>query len=465
MVTLIDLVQRIAADIKDRSPVGHGHTLEQITGLVTALAGKSSTAHTHHELTVQAGYKARLDSSGIFQILNPDGSIAFRYSMAAGYLSAGNIPWARLTEVPATFSPAAHTHEENALGAYGPLGPLRALLPNAATHDVPIFFVGSSTTAGNYPKYLTESLAANYPSGGAEPGLVRATTPITPHAGPGIVGYNGGISGTHAGTYLPTAVLDNITATQPVAIVHGIGSNDWAGSVAPATFEANLRAGIAEIDSRVTTPHVHIIFQQHTRVGTRTHPWSAYTDAMRRVAKDAPNRVFLNLGPVLDAVDPLATDPFGLGNGDGVHLGLGGSRFLADVMASALGLPTTTRIPGGANPAYDSGIITVTSLLNGWTGSLTYLRAGDLIEVAVSNLNGSAATSGTPYVLPTGYRPRTLKRSEVTTPYASDGQRNPARLTIDPNGSVILYSHNDLVGAGYYGDLPVYTTTDPLPAV
>ena len=288
----------------------------------------------------------RFDSAGQLQYRNASGALAVNFSNA-GEMTDGTVPWANVTGAPTTTAWSSLTGIPEGLNVSdtdGPLGPLTALLSHANARTVPLFFIGSSTTGRvAYPTGVTKRLAAAYPSGGAEYGTVYARNPLTAtHTGPGVAGYNGGIGGTTSANYLTTDVLNNIALTQPIAVFHGIGSNDWANNVNPATFETKVRAAISSIDAVITKPHVHILMQQHTRPGTRTYAWDEYSAAMRRIADDAGDRVFIDLGPAINTTDPFGEDPFGFGEGDGTHLNAEGEDVLGELMARALGVPGGT---------------------------------------------------------------------------------------------------------------------------
>ena len=70
----------------------------------TAIATKADSGHTHDRIS-HAGAEARLDSSGQFQYVNPSGERVWQVQ-AAGSLTHGKVPWARLTEIPAGALPA-----------------------------------------------------------------------------------------------------------------------------------------------------------------------------------------------------------------------------------------------------------------------------------------------------------------------------------------------------------------------
>lgn len=278
----------------------------------------------------------RFDAVGRLQYFDTStNTILFQVS-PNGQVTLGTVPWDRITGAPEI--PTGQIADP--VNMPGALGPLFTRLAHVDTVTVPLLFVGSSTTRRDYPKNVVSRIAATYPSGKAEYGTVYADTALTSrHTGPGVAGYNAGRGGNTAADYVDAPILGNAALVQPVAIFHGIGSNDWANNVPPATFEANVRAAIAALDAQVTVPHVHILMQQHTRTGSRTYAWSDYTAALRRIAEGTTDRVFVNLGPAIDRAAPLGADPFGYGAGDGTHMNALGEEALAELMAHALGVP------------------------------------------------------------------------------------------------------------------------------
>jgi hypothetical protein len=53
----------------------------------------------------------------------------------------------------------------------------------------------------------------------------------------------------------------------------------------------------------------------------------------------------------------------------------------------------------------DSAWATVTSLLNGWTGTVYYIKRAGMVTVELSQLVGTSASAVTVLILPIGYRP------------------------------------------------------------
>jgi len=79
----------------------------------------------------------------------------------------------------------------------------------------------------------------------------------------------------------------------------------------------------------------------------------------------------------------------------------------------------------------DTGWTTVTSLLNGWTGTVRYIKRAGMVTVTFEVLNGSSKTDNVFINLPSGYRPSVAIRggSFSTT-------QVPNELTVSTSGNV-----------------------------
>lgn len=406
-----DLPSRVSGLETGKSNVGHTHTQVENGPGVVRVNNSGGIQHLVNDVVVtefnslgemskgtvskigRLTKEMRFDAVGRLQYFDTATSTILFQISPNGQITIGEVPWARVTGAPTTTAWSSITGIPEGLevsDTSGPIGPLTALLAHANTRTVPLFFIGSSTTGRvAYPTGVTKRLANAYPSGGAEYGTVYARNPLTvTHTGPGVAGYNGGIGGTTSSNYLTTDVLNNIALTQPIAVFHGIGSNDWANNVNPATYEANVRASIASIDAVITKPHVHILMQQHTRPGTRTYAWDEYSVAMRRIADDADNRVFIDLGPAIDTTDPFGVDPFGFGEGDGTHLNAAGEDVLGELMTRALGVPggTGAATPSAASTKWRDISALCTEATFGAGGGAFLKRTGETVWLTLINL-------------------------------------------------------------------------------
>ncbi|MGY1773490.1 GDSL-type esterase/lipase family protein [Blastococcus sp. SYSU D00813] len=228
------------------------------------------------------------------------------------------------------------------------LAVLRAGLAARATTPCRIVFAGSSTTAGQnastaanrYVNRLVAALQAAYPSGlGSETAVVASTTASwgTVSSAAGVHGYNAGESGTTAANYLTSGEIASAAALNPRAVLHMIGTNDWSGGVAPATYKANVQNVIASLKAATSGPCVHILVASYGLAGSPTYPWSQYITAMREIADADPDHVaFIDLSEAYALVGVPGSDPLDLLDTDGTHQTNAGHAYMADLLRSAL---------------------------------------------------------------------------------------------------------------------------------
>lgn len=141
-----DLAETAAAQIAAKAAVGHTHSWAQITGKPTTFApsshthawgevtGKPSTftpsEHTHSALS-NGTFSVDLSSAGAFALRSGSTNMV-QWNASNGNLVAGNVPWARVTDKPASYPsawgdvsgkptaypPEAHSHSSISQGAY-----------------------------------------------------------------------------------------------------------------------------------------------------------------------------------------------------------------------------------------------------------------------------------------------------------------------------------------------------------
>lgn len=114
------------------TPTNHIHVIADVTGLQTELDGKSATAHTHSDATSSAsGFMSASDKTKLNGVatnannyVHPtsDGSLhvpatgttnngkVLKAGSTAGSASWGTVSYTELTNVPTSFTPAAHSH-------------------------------------------------------------------------------------------------------------------------------------------------------------------------------------------------------------------------------------------------------------------------------------------------------------------------------------------------------------------
>jgi len=107
------------------SPSAHTHAISDVTGLQTALDGKSSTSHTHswteitskpttfapsahtHPVSEISNFPSQTGNSG--KVLTTDGT---NLSWVTPSTGGGTVDWADIVNKPSTFPPSTHTHAD-----------------------------------------------------------------------------------------------------------------------------------------------------------------------------------------------------------------------------------------------------------------------------------------------------------------------------------------------------------------
>lgn len=235
-----------------------------------------------------------------------------------------------------------------ASGSPSGLAILTAGLAARTTRPCRIAFAGSSTTAGSgatspersYVGVLVSALQAEHPSGTGQESTVLGSSTADfgrPADTPGVHGYNVGRSGSRAATYLDPAAVGAIAALGPSAVVHMVGSNDFAAGVPPEQYRAALAQQLDAFRAVSTAPCVHVLVHSYQRTDRPTygHPWAAYRGALDAVATDRDVVVLDISGPYRAAQVP-GEDPLQLISADRVHQTDRGHAFMADVIRSAL---------------------------------------------------------------------------------------------------------------------------------
>lgn len=197
-----------------------------------------------------------------------------------------------------------------------------------------IVFIGSSTTGSSYPNKLIAALQRRWPNGDTESTVTTFPDGSTPTWSAGVHGYKLNVSGGTTNTYATEAIIDKIATIKPRAVIHGVGSNDYSGNMAPATYKANLLAAIADIDeAMVDWPTLHILTHHQERSGTYTYPWSDYLEVLQEVAAlDPSSRIAVDASGYFTFLKWREEDWFGLNSGDNIHLSEAGTAMLAEIM-------------------------------------------------------------------------------------------------------------------------------------
>lgn len=151
---------------------------------------------------------------------------------------------------------------------------------------------------------------------------------------------NHGAGGTTAATYLPDALCDAVAAQSPAAVIHMVGSNDYARGVTPAAYGEALRDRLDRIDANSALPCQHVLVHTFARPDVRepVAPWSAYRAELDAAAAGHVNRAIIDVSGQFEAVGVGfgGADPLELVAPDGVHPGDGGHRLLGRLVAGAL---------------------------------------------------------------------------------------------------------------------------------
>lgn len=95
-------------------------------------------------------------------------------------------------------------------------------------------------------------------------------------------------------------------------------------------------------------------------------------------------------------------------------------------------------LESGSYPS-DSAWTTTTSPLNGWTGTVRYIKRAGMVTVILDALNGSAQTDPTVLVMPSGYRPGV---NSYSTAIGTTGADVPLSIRLDTSGNF------DILGDG-----------------
>lgn len=89
---------------------------------------------------------------------------------------------------------------------------------------------------------------------------------------------------------------------------------------------------------------------------------------------------------------------------------------------------------------HDSAWTTETSLINGWTGTLHYIKRAGVVTLNFTSLNNSSETSNALYTMPAGYRPA-IQVHAVCTDF---GSLNTHPLTLTTGGSLLITGGSDI---------------------
>ncbi|MFE2751549.1 GDSL-type esterase/lipase family protein [Actinosynnema sp. NPDC059335] len=199
--------------------------------------------------------------------------------------------------------------------------------------------------------------------------------------------YNAGKSGSVSGDYTTTGALWAQNAArmgqlQPRLIVLMVGSNDYSTGVAPATYEANVRAAVRLMRLSNNAPVSVLLVHSYRRldIASPTYAWSLYGEALQRIALDTVDVDFLDVSahwPV-----SRAADWEGLFYDD-VHCSDRGHALMAHLISEYLKRGATLRsAPPSQASAPSPDPATLSGLVSAW-------RASDLNALADAALVAS----------------------------------------------------------------------------
>lgn len=246
-------------------------------------------------------------------------------------------------------------------------------MSEANTRAIRVVFLGSSTTAGSVATTVERRWVNRFIRlAGESAGVAHATYASGSAAAtvPGLWGYNLGIAGRTASTYLADRLAE-IGDLQPHVVIHMIGSNDYALNGPPVNYRNHLINAVNSINAAVAEPVVHAMVHSYQRVDVtdRAYAWAEYALAMSSAAA-ATGSTFLDINDEYVLRGVPGTDPEGLLSGDMVHQTDAGHALMADLVFAGLITPVVEM------PNVDE--------LAGVQGQITYhacdLRSGRFLE-------------------------------------------------------------------------------------
>lgn len=262
------------------------------------------------------------------------------------------------------------------------LGTLHARLAARLTTPARMVFLGSSTTdSGQYITRLLAAIQAAYPAaaGSTEPAVIKSTASQfgTLSATGAVHAYNGGVGGTNSSNYIDDDRVARIAAMTPAAVMHMVGSNDYAGQTPKATYKSFMTSWLGKF--RAARPGiVHLLVQPYQRTDVATPagvPWSAYGEALRELADASPaDTLYVDLAWLYGVLGVPGADVLDLLSGDNIHQTDLGHTVMAEALRLAL------RVPDPVAPAPDTtapttptgltvGAVTTTTVALSWTAS------------------------------------------------------------------------------------------------
>lgn len=222
-----------------------------------------------------------------------------------------------------------------------PLSLLRGLVAKAATQPVALVFAGDSYVYGHTTALDKRWVTLLATAHSAQAAGTRTTPTPLPN---GVTIINAANNGMTSDTYLTPAKAAEVALFSPAIIVHGIGANDWGFSRPAAAFGNYVKAVIADLDARITAPHVHLLLVGHERwdVNKATLPstWEEYATELRNISDASPARVaFLDLREVFEPLGIPGPDYLDYAMADLLHMNDAGHQQYFKTLSAVLQLP------------------------------------------------------------------------------------------------------------------------------
>lgn len=281
------------------------------------------------------------------------------------------------------------------------LGTLHAALAARDSGPVVVAATGSSTTVGsfasttakNYVSLIGTALQAAYPldNGATSPATVSLATAVAvPPSAPGVQMINAGVTGTDADTYLTSTTRAQLAALNPRAIIHMIGSNDFAASHTLSAYRASVAGQIAALKATITVPCVHILVHTYHRLDvltTRAPYWSDFAAQLQAIAAADPDNVaYIDASAAFHFAGVPGTDPLDLVQADLIHATDRGYTLLADRILDALQV---------AREPMRSGTPAAPAARARWTSDMFTAATGELVGKSTDAALGGAAKTWT----------------------------------------------------------------------
>lgn len=240
---------------------------------------------------------------------------------------------------------------------------------DATTAPYVVMFVGSSTTQGqiganrqhdNYVNQLAARIVthnnAAYSTGRVIPVTSGAQTRQTT---PGLWFWNCGLGGTTSADYIGADRRSLMSDLQPNLMIHMIGANDYRNQSSDAAFKTNVQNVIN--DARTRVPGVrHLFIHSYPALdvtGSPTYRWEHYFARLQEIAAANNDVRVVDVSPQFAERDVVlnGSDPENLIGPDNIHATSAGYKFLANVIADALGLDKRHGVPVYTFKPHDLG--------------------------------------------------------------------------------------------------------------